>query len=78
MYAAVQTARFKEFWNEAARNRDILEVIPGSVTAGGGGLVKKLPHEPHSHVSKPGSLLGHRCYASSLGGVLALELCGEQ
>ncbi|GAQ88878.1 Eukaryotic translation initiation factor 3 subunit [Klebsormidium nitens] len=27
--ALLETARFKEFWTEAARNRDILEVIPG-------------------------------------------------
>eukprot|EP00249_Psilotum_nudum_P009616 c22044_g1_i1 orf=265-972(+) len=25
----LETARFREFWDEAARNRDILEVVPG-------------------------------------------------
>jgi hypothetical protein len=25
----MQTAHFREFWDEANRNRDILEVVPG-------------------------------------------------
>ncbi|EFJ16194.1 hypothetical protein SELMODRAFT_154794 [Selaginella moellendorffii] len=29
----LETARFREFWDEAARNRDILEVIPGFESA---------------------------------------------
>lgn len=28
-YFFVQTSRFREFWDEANRNRDILEVVPG-------------------------------------------------
>jgi hypothetical protein len=39
----VQTARFKEFWNEAARNRDILEVIPGMPSSARFGIL------PSSH-----------------------------